>query len=492
MQKILLAALAASHTWVSAMALPQTPEQWRQAAADDIEAGYRITQENHPGPHDRANPGFAGNLAAARKLGLDYAAKVSDARGYTAAISAFNARVRDGHAGMFASLPDDGAEHAHWPGFVAAWRGNALYVYAAKDNMPVKGSRVVSCDGVPVRELVKANVFAFLGREEVEGRWWSQARKVFMDEGNPFISRPQRCRFEHTGKQRELALHWEPVTQQGRDWFNASYNGDRLPVGLSEPKPGLIWAAMPTFQPEEQDRAAYQSMFDSINADRQRFLSARAVVVDLRHNQGGSSAWSWLFSSTLWGDARMARRQAAYFARTETWYRASPDNVKHFAELTDRLKREGQLESEQWARKVLDNMQGALQRSEIWAVARQDAEAPASPETDMAGDPVPFTRPLYVIVPGQCASACLDALDYFTRFPNTRLIGAPSSADSTYMEVRWQPVDSGRATVVVPTKVYVNRPRANGEFYQPAIVVDALDWSTENLVGVVEADLKKR
>jgi hypothetical protein len=489
---MLCAALAAAPVLASATVLPQTPEQWRQAAAEDIEAGYRITLENHPGTHDRANPGFTGNLAAARKLGLDYAARVTDARGYEAAILAFHARVKDGHAGMFPTLPNGDLTAQRWPGFVAAWRGDALYVYAAAGNAPAKGARVVSCDGVPVRELVKTNVFAFLGREEVDGMWWGHARKLFVDSGNPFITLPRRCRFELSGKKSDLALHWETRTEQGREWFHASYNGDRLPIGLSEPRPGLIWAALPTFQPNEQERASYQSMFADMKANRQRLLSARAVVVDLRHNQGGSSMWSLSFSGALWGDARVERRLAAYFAREETWYRASPDNTSYLASMADQLKREGQADAEKWARELAANMQAALQRGDLWAVVRGDSAAPANPEADVEGAPAPFTRPLYVMVPGQCASACLDALDYFTRFPNTRLIGAPSSADSTYMEVRYQPLDSGRATVIVPIKVNVNRPRANGEFYKPAITINALEWNTQNLVEVVEADLKRR
>jgi hypothetical protein len=88
-------------------------------------------------------------------------------------------------------------------------------------------------------------------------------------------------------------------------------------------------------------------------------------------------------------------------------------------------------------------------------------------------------------------SACLDALDYFTMFPNTKLIGAPSSADTTYMEVRYQPLDSGLARVVIPTKVYVGRPRAAGQFYTPHITVSDLDWSTASFLKAIEADLKR-
>lgn len=112
-----------------------------------------------------------------------------------------------------------------------------------------------------------------------------------------------------------------------------------------------------------------------------------------------------------------------------------------------------------------------------------------APQADQPVDPAPFTRPVYVIVPGNCASACLDAVDVFKLFPNTRLLGAPSSADSTYMEVRNEKLPGGLARVLVPTKLYVNRPRGNGEFYRPDIPVTALQWTRANFLDAIERDL---
>ena len=63
-----------------------------------------------------------------------------------------------------------------------------------------------------------------------------------------------------------------------------------------------------------------------------------------------------------------------------------------------------------------------------------------------------FKTKVFVIVPPQCASACLDALDKFKLFENTTLFGAPSSADSMYMEVRLADLPSGLGKVVVPNK----------------------------------------
>ena len=476
--------------------LPNTPEQWRAAVVRDIDAGYRITLDNHPGAIDPHNPGFLPNLRAAREHGLKLAEGVSSAPGYAAAIQGFNVRIRDGHAGMGSRVDTSGDER--WPGFVAVWRGDGMVVYASEAGGPQAGSRIVSCDGKTDQQLLRDNLFSFMGRVDEGGQWWSMSRRVFIDQGNPFVSLPQRCVFQHEGAQSELALAWRPVTAQTAQWRKEAYNGDVLPVGLTEPAPKLFWAAMPTFDPKENDRKAYRAMYAQVAQQRQRMLEADAVVIDLRDNQGGSSTWSKDFASALWGQGRVERRMAAYFARTETWYRVSPGNLAHFDALTERSRRENEKETADWANAISVQLRAAMARGDAFyvygdaaataAAAKVDGARP-NPRADQAGDPPAFTRPVYVIVPGQCASACLDALDVFKQFSNTRLIGAPSSADSTYMEVRLETVPSGLATVIVPTKVYVNRPRGNGVGYQADIVVRDVSWSTAEFRRVVQRDL---
>jgi hypothetical protein len=38
--------------------VPETPEAWKQAARNDIEAAFLETKNNHPGMADPQNPGF--------------------------------------------------------------------------------------------------------------------------------------------------------------------------------------------------------------------------------------------------------------------------------------------------------------------------------------------------------------------------------------------------------------------------------------------------
>ncbi|MFZ6818536.1 S41 family peptidase [Undibacterium sp. Ji22W] len=477
--------------------LPNTPAAWSAAARNDIQIAYQETFDNHPGVYDTQNPDFRKNLQRAKQSGLTLAAKVTNAAGYKAAIERFNVSLQDGHAGAYTNLTEKDLPPMRWPGFVTVWRGDGLYVYASETGGPEAGAKVLSCDGIKTRDLVMKNLFAFRGIASEPGAWWVLPRATFYDVGNPFISLPKRCQFAHEGKTFSKTLTWQLTSEKFNKWRNESYNGDELAVGMTEPRPGLIWVAMPSFQPNEKERDAYRQLTADIEAQRQRYLDSDAIVIDLRHNQGGSSAWSKQFARALWGNDRVNRRLQAFAQKQEVWWRSSKANTAYLAELVDNLKQEKQVEAAAEFGKAQVGMQQALARGDTYYMKTKDADketALTSEEAkiDRAEDPLAFTKPVYVIVPGQCASACLDALDVFTRFENTKLIGAPSSADSTYMEVRQKKLPSGLATVIIPNKMYVNRPRGAGVFYMPAIPVTDINWSSATFLKVIESDLASK
>jgi hypothetical protein len=490
---LLLASLFAvfSHTAAAAAPAPATAAEWRRAALTDIDAAYQLTLENHPGVYDSNNPDFKGNLASARRDALALAGRVTDAHGYSAALQRFDAGFHDGHAGVQAQLDAHLRQRPRWPGFVTAWRRDALYVVGSAAGGPAAGARVNSCDGKPVNDLIASNVFAFQGKIEEPGAWWTLARELFVDFHNPFIKLPRVCQFTVDGATFSAALHWQASTDQSDNWRWDTYNGDDLPVGLSQPASALYWMAMPTFMPDEAQRDAYRAASAELLAHRQRYLDARAIVIDLRQNQGGSSDWSLSFARALWGQQRVDRRMDAWSKNETVWWRASDGNIAHMRMLRAKLLQQRQLESA--ADKVgrLNGMVAARARGDKFYVAGDalPAAAQADAVDDDSGAPAALQKPVYVIVPGQCASACLDALDVFTRFPNTRLIGAPSSSDSDYMEVRHEVLPSGLAQVTIPVKMYVGRARANGQFYTPSVYVTTLGWSTADFVAAIEKDL---
>jgi hypothetical protein len=373
-----------------------------------------------------------------------------------------------------------------WPGFVAAWRGKAMYVFKSEKGGPAEGTQILSCDGSPVKTLVERNYFRFADGGEIPGEWWSSARRLFVDDGNPFVALPKQCIFRKGGKNQSRKLSWSVVPDYYQEWKNGSANGDLLPIGLTEKAPGLFWFALPDFQPDDAGTAAYKKLYADTVANRSKLLDASAIVLDLRFNQGGSSNWSKMLAEHLWGEGRVTQSLKTYFGKTQTWWRPTTGNLEAIKEFIPLLEQQGDPESAAMVKMFMPVFEAAVKRGDKYLV---EPDVPEDDAEQKAAEPAELKTPVYVIVPGQCASACLDAIDYFKRFSNTKLIGAPSSADSTYMEVRGAKLPSGMAQAIIPMKMYVDRPRGKGEFYTPDILMVGFDWSTTAFLKRIQADL---
>jgi hypothetical protein len=302
---------------------------------------------------------------------------------------------------------------------------------------------------------------------------------------------PKICKFKTpSGKPRSIALNWVPAPADYPEWLTAATDGERTPIGLSQPRAEMFLIGMPTFGPTPAEVAAYRALFGELSKRRNELGKARAVVIDLRHNGGGSSSWSREAAQALWGKDAVDQRLEKYFEKVRIWWRASQGNTAYMAQLEERLRKDGNGKVADAVHEFGQGMKAALDKGQLFFVEADDDEgAAAQAATSAASD---FRTPVYVITPGRCASACLDAVDTFKLFPNTRLIGAPTSGDSTYMEVRFADLPSGAGRVVIPMKIWMNRPRGSGQVYVPDIPVNARDWSTKTFLDAIERDLRSR
>ncbi len=260
------------------------------------------------------------------------------------------------------------------------------------------------------------------------------------------------------------------------------------PIGMAEHEGGLQWITLSSFAPDPDGMAAYEELLAQLDAMGPRLTAANAIVLDLRGNKGGSSSWSEKIAQRLWGEDAVAWARAQYFRETEVWYLADEANMSHFGGLVPDLKKRGLTDIADWADEKYKSMQAASAKGqrfykEPYGQDLFDRSRPAEPRK---------LPPVYVITHGGCASACLDAVDLFTMFDNVKLIGAPTSADTNYLEIRRQQLPSGRGSVILPTKIWVNRPRSPGEVYHPDILVTDLDWTTETFRGHILRDLARR
>lgn len=198
---------------------------------------YTAFKNEHPGFHDPANPDFREQLERARERGLDFANRITKPGHYAAALSAFSAALRDGHAQVYTedAFYDAVPIERQWPGFIANWRGDGMVVTRAlPEYKSLVGSNATECDGMPVRELIERNVFALNHRRDEPGQWWSRAHNLFVGssyDGLDLIGAalPAVCTFAHTeGASETRTLDWTdvPTEVQSENWFYRSWVGE--------------------------------------------------------------------------------------------------------------------------------------------------------------------------------------------------------------------------------------------------------------------------
>ncbi|WP_165725053.1 S41 family peptidase [Pseudoalteromonas sp. SA25] len=460
-------------------AVPTTPEQWRSVTNSDIEAAYSISAQNHPGMFDVNNPTFPDLLKKAKAEAFTLSAQASGPQAHVAAIARFSTILQDGHAGAFSSV-DRPARR--WPGFSAVWRGDALKVYYSEAKNISKGDVVSQCDGQNTDTLMRERIFKFHGEVAQPGHWWQQGWRLLIDEGNPFLTPLKACEFvKANGDTYTHVLNWSVRPKSASKHLENAYNGDELPIDLTWPEKNIGWIAMPSFSSTDKQTAAYNKVFEKIQQQRSKLLTAKAVVLDLRHNQGGSSYWSSQIAKGLWAQKVVEQKANNTSQNTQVWWRASKDNTDYVESLFSVVK--DQPEVLKTLKTVAAGMALSLENDAPFYVEEKTNTLNNIPQKPLVSD---FKTKVFVIVPPQCASACLDALDKFKLFENTTLFGAPSSADSMYMEVRLADLPSGLGKVIVPNKVYVNRARGAGAYYKPDIAYNGIDWTTNRLLEQIK------
>ena len=468
------ALLASCHSPPPPVHTPVSP--WPARARQDILAAYTAFAENHPGMHDPENPGFPAALAAARDAALRV--PVDDRAGYVETLGTFTAGLADGHA-QVAPRGHDAVAALAWPGFVVAWRGNALFVHDAGPSSPAPaGTPITACNGLAVTDFVRQRMRTRGFRPNEAGQWWLRATDAFVATEDTRATRAERCTFGG----RESRLVWTGAPEDLDARLRRATDGERTPIGLGEARPGIFLVGLPDFHPNTAAVDRYHALFAELRARHAELARARAIVLDLRHNGGGSSAWSEQTAAALWGEDATQARIAAYGAQVRVAWRASRGNVAHVLGLEPTVRAQGNTRFADELRVIGAGMRDALARGTPFYVENAEPPPPAIPTTDLR-------TPVYVITPGRCGSACLDAVDTFALFPTTKRVGAPTSADSTYLDVRFEELPSGEGEAVIPIKVYVNRPRRSGEIYRPAIEVDDVDWSTKTFLDRIERDL---
>ncbi len=435
---------------------------WAKMLENDLAEVQSIINENHPGSVDEENPDFGEWFAK----GASSLPEVNDVYSYTYALLAYVNGFRDGHLSINFHNERDVRE---WPGFIAAWRRESLRVYYSEEGGPAVGGAIESCDGAKSKALIDERVFRYMYNPEIPGHWARAATRAFIDRGNPFSERPQRCVIELNGERNEIELNWRPF-----DWAEIEEQYleaailRRPAAKFSYVADDVAWFSAPGFNPDDEQRVIYN---EAIAALAEIQDPSVMIVIDLRGNGGGASMWAARIAGAIWGDL-----ESAAGGNRVDW-RASDGNIEYWSTIPDYLTEqfgEGH-PSLGWANGVLQGMREANKRGE--ALWRQPVEEDAESSIDTARNTAAFAGQVIVLTDTYCASSCLDGMDILISYDNVTHVGAPTSADTQYMEVRTVELASGQASVTIPMKVYRSRHRPEGGYYTPEIPFDGFVWS---------------
>lgn len=229
------------------------------------------------------------------------------------------------------------------------------------------------------------------------------------------------------------------------------------------------WIRISSFVEQASPIAALTTQIEA-EADTLRTLDT--IVFDLRGNSGGNSAFGTRIVRALWTQDVYNDWVPSSAAGVD--WRASAANAEHVHGIAQQNADRGREASAAAWRRVAESIDAAVAAGEDYA--RQDFSARETTRTA----PIPVTAQIIVITDRRCASACLDFMDKVRAMPNVIHVGAETSSDTQYIDVRFAALPSRTGALIIPLKVYRDRLRPPGGTYVPDIEVDpeTLYWNT--------------
>jgi hypothetical protein len=441
--------------------------RWAETTRTDVEAAYRLLRDNDPGGapelHDHA---FMHRLETSRTLALSRAQQVTSYDGYVAVLAGFANGMGDKHIW---SRPAFVTNRPLWPGFIVSKHGSA-WVVADTDDLraPLKGAQVISCDGVPVEDLARANLGAFKADWSVGAQQFQNAPWLLVDDGNPFVKRPTACVLVQAGKSQTVHLDWELIKRELllprlHDAIGAGASG----FGVRKVGDGY-WIAMQRLMGDGPP-----AVLKAVEAQKEAMRQAKFVVLDLRGNGGGGQVVGDDIAISLVSkpvfDKVMGGESSDDCGQVDGLLRVSDDNLAFMKVARADFLAKGYPD----IAKLLD--------AEIKTM--EEAKAKGKPLTGdvnckVAPPPPPATRQvasplkgrLIVLTDNLCFSACLSVVQEFLAL-GAYQVGQTTDAATRFVDLREQHLPSGYSYFSVLMSVHLEIPYQMGPFV-PALTYD--------------------
>ena len=457
-----LASAAATSATAATPAVPTDAAGWRALAARDLDAMRDALRANSPifiigrDSDPLRNWAESGYRQAVADL-----PRVDDAASARALLGRYAGGFRDGHIGLrpTAAYP---VHQDRWPGFTLRWDGSAYRVdsrvpAAGAPVLPPENAALVSCDGVAAESVARKRVDLVFGNLDLSGRIRT-APWMLWDLGNPFAGPPPRqCSFAVDGKPVAFPLAYRAIDEKEGAEVLARGTGVTPTMDVTPWGEGRWWIGIPSFGGGD-----WTSFFAKVDKALPELRQASAIVIDLRGNGGGNSAYASRLATRLYG-VDMVRAHAPLLGPVT--YRASEANRQTYADYLERQRKEG------GDPEAISYLEGVVSQFDK-AIAAGKGTFEVGDDANDAAMPVAPTNPMaakiILLTDGHCNSACLDAMDLFLSLPGTVHAGTTTAADTIFMDISRVDLPSGLFALGYGHKAWTERPRGSNVPYRPA------------------------
>ena len=468
---------------------PDAGAHWRALSEIDSHAALELIEESHPAASAELNDKmFLALLDVAKRHVQERTPKVIDYASYRALMAGLATDLRDGHIWAH---PTVNPVFVEWTGMMLSRRDHQWIVesqYPIPGQPDVVGARLQSCDGVDAETWAKERIALFHGNAEVEADLVDAAPWLLLDEGNPFLKRPQTCVFQRSGEPAlPMTLYWGGGSQDVvAEAMEKASTGSEVGLDILPFENGY-WIDLGTLHAEAADLVA------KARQQQAALRKAKVVVIDLRGNGGGNSGYAWELAKVLVGDARVNATDRPQNCGGAYW-RVSEGNIAAREGLRQHVQKSQLADYDETTKAMRDALAAgkaftpALPPCAVHSTGRVSRSRPALPRSLMKGR-------LIIITDHSCFSSCLLAVDLFKQLGSTQ-VGEATNVSQRYMEVRQIVLPSGLTKFSTLQKVSLG----DGNFgpYAPDVAftgrmndtASLRSWIRATFGASVDSDLK--
>ncbi len=289
---------------------------------------------------------------------------------------------------------------------------------------------------------------------------YGQAKQFLSKAGNAEQQKQAITNFAKSFNDTHLSVHWDHHNKKLSEEESLRSFTNKTIV------PEMYWVTLPTFaMPADQEQE-----FRHVIADLAQQRQSKAIIFDIRGNQGGNSDYGTHVVIALFGAEYVAQQKKIADQNVIVDWRASRDNAAYLSLLSEKI-------CAPWFQDIVQGVDASIKHHKHYYRESMHQKFDCQKHKALSHD---VSAKIFVIIDQGNVSAALDFIDDLKcmNYPIT-LIGQITKADRLYMEQRTIPLPSGLGDFSFPIKVYRNRIRQDNEPYRPDIEIDT--HNTENL-----------